>query len=113
MAVELVPSIDETRAYQRGTWACHAGGMVSAFPQTRPGPVTEENGWRVTLNGIAEIEFDQSSDQLTICIAMRLTSADIHLKTFKSSGPLFLGNLKSEREGVYVKGDGSLWACSS
>lgn len=55
LALEILPEIDETKAYPRGTYANHRGGLWRSYERT-----SGKKGWEVLVNGVHEVteEFD-------------------------------------------------------
>lgn len=63
LELHVLDGIDPTRAYKRGTWACHDGGLVSALRSTDPleqaGDI-EVAGWAVRVRGLSMFKLAQS-----------------------------------------------------
>lgn len=100
-----IPEIDRTRAYRRGTYAHHNGGLLCAVRTTDPlgeGGL-EQAGWMVVVRGVA----DASTDRLTL--------TDGGVVQFKLK-PNYLGKFDAHAE--YARGDmvthrGSVWHCNA
>ncbi|HWI12243.1 MAG TPA: hypothetical protein VNU48_12995, partial [Burkholderiaceae bacterium] len=110
LQIEPLPAVDVERAYPRGTWAMHAGGMVSSFRATTPGEVCEKHGWQVALNGIAEVAVDLAEDGRTVGVAMSMTDGNVLVKKLHFPVVLDKGVFNYEKE--YAKGDGVTWGGS-
>jgi hypothetical protein len=106
--IEILEAADTTRAYARGTHVEHRGGVLRAYRNTTPGDLTEENGWRVSQDGIDEIEVEQSStDPRSFGIAIRRTSGKIQIKTFSLPIPIHKGTFKKDVD--YAEHDRVTW----
>lgn len=86
---------------------------MRAYKTTIPGPLIEENGWRVAQDGIAEIEVEQSAtDPRKFGIAIRRTSGKLLIKEFRLPVPLAKGTWKAEQRyeaADLVTWDGIAW----
>jgi hypothetical protein len=109
--IDVLPSIDPTRRYQRGTYATHAGGLVRAFRATDPlNQNLDACGWQVVVNGIDAIDVEQTGER-SFAVSMKMTRG---VSSSQFTQPLMIYR-DVFREGVdYVKGDcvtfgGSLW----
>lgn len=111
--LEILPSIDEAKAYRRGTWASHAGGLIRACRQTDP--VVDGNlesaGWVVMVEGVAALVVTQGEDPRQIEVACMLTSGTKAISAF--AVPMMIYK-QVWREGRYKQGDvctygGSAW----
>ncbi|WGM01781.1 hypothetical protein [Arsenophonus nasoniae] len=107
--IELLPGIDESKSYSRGTFATHRGGVWRSFQQT-----TGMHGWECIING-HYAEKKEMKDARTLVI--RSEMADGHVNTSEHTIPtmIYCGVYSIEKE--YQKGDvvtwgGSLWHCN-
>lgn len=50
LQLEILPDIDETKSYPRGTYAKHAGGLWRSFEQT-----SGMRGWECIVDGVAAV----------------------------------------------------------
>jgi len=113
--IDPLPSIDESKSYQRGTLASHAGGLIRAVRNTDPvkDGRLEDAGWRVVWDGVAALEVKQAEDMRTFSVQLDLTSGLRRAFDFKL--PVILYR-EVWREGEYERGDvvtwsGSAWHC--
>lgn len=111
--IEILPSIEVSKSYPRGTFARHDGGIMRSFQQTIPGEVSEQFGWEVVMRGLAEIEISMPDDRL-IAIKSRLTGMADHITAFQLPTMVYRGIYNADNE--YQKGDvvtwgGSAWHC--
>lgn len=113
-ALEILPSIDESKSYRRGTWASHAGGLIRAERATDP--VTDglsKAGWVVMVEGLAAVVVTQGDDPRELTVAAMLTSGAKVLSEFRMPAMVYQ---EVWREGAYERGDvvtwgGSAWHC--
>lgn len=106
--LDILPSIDEAKAYRRGTWASYSGGLIRAARNTEPvknGDLVSA-GWVVMVEGVAAIVVTQEADPREISVAAMLTSGTKMVSQFKIPALLERGVW---REGAYDKGDGVTW----
>lgn len=86
---------------------------MMSFRITDPGDLTEKNGWKVAMRGLAEISIEQSeSDPRKFGIAMRMTDNAVILKTLRMPVPLDRGTYKQDvkyEQGDWVTWDGIVW----
>lgn len=105
--LDILPSIDETKSYRRGTWASHNGGLIKAERQTDP--VTDgliKAGWSVMVEGVSAIVVTQADDPRELEVATMLTSGTKAIASFRVPLPIYRGTW---REGPYAKGDQTTW----
>lgn len=57
-ALEIMPGIDESKSYQRGSYATHNGGLWRAYERTQG-----MRGWECIVDGVAEVAVDQVSER--------------------------------------------------
>lgn len=67
--LEIEPSIDEEKSYQRGVYASHNGGLWRSFERTKG-----MRGWECIVDGIADIDVQYDG------------ARSVAVKTIKSSG---------------------------
>ena len=117
LQIDILSTVDLSRAYPRGTYARHDGGIIRSFKDSIAGEELERS-WEVVLGGIAEIEVFQDPDDPRIFgVRTRLTgrktkAEDVNL--FRVPVMLYRGIWKPE--GEYGRGDvvtygGSTWHC--
>ena len=117
LEIEIIPALDETRCYPRGTVAQFAGGLIRAVRNTDPltgfGDVVDA-GWICVVRGVASIEILQR-DERTVDLAVRLTDGLVARQSL--SFPVMVQR-GVYREGSYVRGDvvtwdGGQWHCEA
>jgi len=105
--IDPLPAIDEGKSYPRGTWACHAGGLIHATRKTDP--ITEgltQSGWSVVWNGTAAIVVTQGDDPRVIEVGTMQTDGTKAISQFRVPMAIYRGVW---REGSYEKGDLATW----
>jgi hypothetical protein len=114
--IDVLPSIDETKSYPKGTWASYRGGLIKSVRDTYP--IGEksliESGWDIVVQGIQAIEVHALNDG-EFAIKSVLTGGQDHIT--KMASPTFADTYKDvwrESFGVYAKGytvthGGSIW----
>lgn len=112
LQIDILPSLDETRSYARGTFASFRGGVVRAFRATDPiGENLETCGWAVILRGIDSELGEFADDGRTEKRITRYTDGTTLERTVTRPNQIYRGIWK---EGDYAKGDtvtrdGCLW----
>lgn len=113
--LEILPALDATKSYPRGTWVKHAGGLIRSLRDTDP--VTgslELAGWEIAVDGVAGIACTQDeADPRKFTIASMLTSGKQAITEAVIPVMLHRGIWK---DGGYTQGDvvtwdGSQWHC--
>lgn len=99
--INVHPAIEDGRAYQRGSYATHKGGLWRA-ERTTDGM----DGWQCIVEGIAEVEEVQTSDR-EITRTVTLSSGAQHVAKFKMRNAIHKGTYR--RGGVYELGDEVSW----
>lgn len=109
LQIELLPAIDETKSYPRGTYAKHNGGTWRSYEQTHG-----MRGWECTQDGVAAIVPKLEGKQLVLTIVQSsgtesMLVADLPIQEYK-------GVYSPEGDG-YAAHDtvtwaGSLWHCN-
>ncbi len=113
--IEILPAIDVTKSYPRGTHAIHDGGLMRSFRTTEP--LTDDAaqcGWEVMVNGLAGFSVSQSEDLRTFHVEMRLTGGKTIVRSFAVPVVLDRGVFKDGTDyqrGDSVSWDGSGWIC--
>jgi hypothetical protein len=106
-AIEPLPSIDPARAYPRGTWAKHAGGLWLARTLT-----DGMTGWDCIVVGIAALEVTSDGSRNFAVKSLlsdgRSASAEFVLRTTEYRGAWAPGEYHA---GDIVSWDGSMWHC--
>jgi len=105
--LDVLPSIDESRSYPRGTWVSHAGGLIRAARATDP--VTDglvKAGWVVIVEGVSALVVTQGEDPRELEVAAMLTSGTKAVSAFTVPMVLDRGVW---RDGEYKSGDHVSW----
>jgi integrin beta 3 len=119
LQIDVLDGIDPTKRYQRGTFACHGGGIVRSYRATDPipdGGIIEKAGWHVVVRGVADVLVDQI-DERSFCMSVVLSDGVRVQKMFLTPSLLDRGVFKSSDDGLapsYGRGDvvtwdGSMW----
>ncbi|MCX7140538.1 MAG: hypothetical protein NT123_05425, partial [Proteobacteria bacterium] len=114
LELDILPGIDESKSYPRGTFAQYRGGMIRAIRNTDP--ITSglaKAGWGVIVEGIAAVVVSQGEDVRGISVAAMLTSGTKAVCDFTLPVMIYRGVW---REAEFVHGDvvtwgGSAWHC--
>lgn len=114
LQIDILPAIDESKAYPRGTFAKYHGGTIRAFRDTSVlSDDLEKAGWEVILDGVADITMEQTGER-AFFLRTTLTSGKTVQKDFASPVQIYRGVYKRGQE--YHRGDtvtwsGSQWHC--
>lgn len=101
--LEILPIIDEGKAYPRGTYARHAGGLWRSFETT-----AGMKGWECIVEGVAGVSLDpDGADPRVLGIAVTLSGGQKSATVLRI--PLMIYR-EVWREGEYEKGDVTTWA---
>lgn len=103
---DVLPGINPTRRYQRGTCAAFRGGTVRAFRETDLMPEDgqlEKHGWHVVKNGIHAVAMEFSKDGRTVGLSICYTDGSVVDKTARSASMLYRGIWKDGE--LYERGD--------
>lgn len=117
IAIEIMPGIDQTRSFCRGTWARFRGGIVRAYRDTdRLGTEADfqKCGWEVILEGQPDVEIRQEQNERSFTIIVRSTSGHAMESTFTL--PVLIYREIFQQGAEYERGDvvtyaGSTWHC--
>jgi hypothetical protein len=115
LEIDVLASIEPRRSYGTGTFASYRGGLLKAVRNTDPleehaNPV--DAGWRVIVDGLAEIDCDWI-DERTMDLVAKSTSGK-RVMTTRAAIPGLVYKGVWGRSASYVKGDsvtadGNLW----
>ena len=110
--ITILPEIDFSKSYPRGTWAHHKGGLWKTYSATNG-----ERGWDCVVKGVDAVSIDKDSER-DITINISLSNGDIVQKSFHEPVLLYKGIYDEKRDGEYTEGDtvtcgGSVWYCKS
>ncbi|MBF8642262.1 MULTISPECIES: phage portal protein [Pseudomonas] len=105
--IEILPAIDESKSYARGTYATHKGGLWRSYERT-----VGLKGWECIVEGIADLRIEQDGDRGFKAIA-ELSSGAAQEKALSIPAMVYRGIFKA---GEFQPGDtvtwgGSLWHC--
>lgn len=106
--LEVQPSIDPSKNYDRGIFATHNGGLWRSYEKTHG-----MRGWECLVDGVSGIEISQG-DQRQFTLTVNRASGNADTKSFDVPLMLYRGVFKAEQS--YLAGDtvtwgGSLWHC--
>lgn len=109
LQLEILPSINPEKAYARGTYAIHQGGLWRSYQKT-----TGMNGWECLVDGISDIDITQSDERNFTVTAIK-SSGDKTDKTFSVPVMIYRDIFKDGEK--YFPGDsvtwgGSVWCCN-
>lgn len=109
LQLEILPSIDLEKAYQRGTYAIHQGGLWRSYQKT-----TGMKGWECLVDGISDIDITQRDERNFTVTAIK-SSGEKTEKTFSVPVMIYRDIFKDGEK--YFPGDsvtwgGSVWYCN-
>lgn len=109
LQLEILPMIDAEKAYPRGTYAIHQGGLWRSYQKT-----TGMNGWECLVDGISDIDITQADERNFTVTAIK-SSGDKTEKTFSVPVMIYRDIFKDGEK--YLPGDsvtwgGSVWYCN-
>lgn len=109
LQLEILPSINPEKAYARGTYAIHQGGLWRSYQKT-----TGMNGWECLVDGISDIDITQRDERNFTVTAIK-SSGDKTEKTFSVPVMIYRDIFKDGEK--YFPGDsvtwgGSVWYCN-
>lgn len=115
LQIDILPSVDFAKAYPRGTFARHDGGLIRAFRDTIPGDSLESCGFEVILNGFGLPEFIQGENERQIICRVKMTSGIVIGHHFSFPMMIYRGIWRETEQ--YSQGDmltfgGSVWHCN-
>lgn len=110
LALELLPFIDESKSYPRGSYATHNGGLWRAYEKTHG-----THGWECIVDGVSGVDISMDGLRNFIVTVNRASGAS-EKKAFDVPVMVYRGVFKSGDE--YLPGDtvtwgGSLWHCDT
>lgn len=110
--IDVLEAIDEERAYPRGTWARHAGGVVRAARATTLGSPSELNGWQCMMRGIASESEEEEDDGRIVTRTTVYTDGTTWERSCKSAKMIYRDIWTEGRaydRGDVVTRDGQQW----
>lgn len=102
--LEILPAIDETKQYPRGTYAAHRGGLWKSYERTH-GP----RGWECIVDGIDGVTVTQDSVR-EFSIALSKSSGGEVVQKFALPIQIYKGVYRDDE--VYEAHDNVTWAGS-
>lgn len=103
--LEILPSIDFVKSYDRNTYAAHNGGLWKSFQKT-----SGERGWECLVNGIKDVDIN-IEDFRNITISITKSDGTKEDKNFNIPVVLDRGVFSSEK--TYEVGDSVSYGGSS
>lgn len=105
--IEILPAIDESKSYARGTYATHKGGLWRSYERT-----VGLKGWECIVEGVADLRIEQDGDRGFKAIA-ELSSGAAQEKALTIPAMVYRGIFKAGdfQPGDTVTWGGSLWHC--
>lgn len=100
--IEILPAINETRRYARGTYACHRGGIWRAMRSTEG-----MDGWECIVDGDADDEVELGADLRTFTLRKVKSSGRVIEKSFTVPVVIHKGVFKADEQ--YQPGDAATW----
>jgi hypothetical protein len=102
--LEILPGIDETKQYPRGTYAAHRGGLWKSYERTHG-----LRGWECIVNGIDAVSVTQDAER-AFSITMSKSSGDTLVKQFSLPIQIYKGVYRDDE--AYDAHDNVTWAGS-
>ena len=114
--IDILPTIDFSRSYPRGTYGCYGGGILRAYRNTVPGEDQEfeKLGWETVVGGIRGVDITCSEDFRQVKIAALVTGKPPYETAFMIPTMIYRDIYKPEND--YLRGDvvtysGCAWHC--
>lgn len=114
--LDILPDVDESKAYSKGTWASYRGGLIKSTRTTSPivdGKTLQESGWDIVVQGVRSVEVHQIADG-EFAVKTLLTGGQDHLTKFAVPVMIYKDIYQDGAEykqGNTVTYSGSLWHC--
>jgi hypothetical protein len=113
LEIDILPAIDPTKSYPRGTFAKHVGGLFRSIRQTTTGETVDLNDWDVIIEGETRRTY-QNEDQRSFTVETVTSSGRKTKEVF--SMPVMIHRGVYRPNVAYEKGDtiqcnGNLWHC--
>jgi len=108
LQIEVIPDIDMSKSYPRGTYALHNGGLWRAYQKT-----AGINGWECVVNGLNDIQVNQK-DERQFTVTLSKSNGESEEKSFVLPVMIYRDVYQPGRK--YMAGDcvtfgGSIWHC--
>lgn len=109
LALELLPFIDDSKSYPRGSYATHNGGLWRAYEKTHG-----MRGWECIVDGVAGVDVNMEGMR-NFTVTVNRASGASEKKAFDVPVMVYRGVFKSGDE--YLPGDtvtwgGCMWHCN-
>lgn len=107
--IQILPAIDETKTYPRGTYAQHKNGLWRTFQKSHG-----MKGWECIWVGLADIEFEQK-DERNFSVKTILSNGEIREKSFAMKNTIYRKVYQDDKvyeEGDFVTWGGNIWHCN-
>lgn len=115
LQIDILPAVDFSRSYPRGTFARFDGGLIRSFRDTIPGEHLEKSGWEVIVAGIAFADASMSEDCRSVSLMVRRTGDELcEARVFTVPTLIYRGIYKAGEDytiGDVVTWGGSAWHC--
>ena len=105
LQLEVLPEIDSTKSYPRGTYASHDGGLWRTYEKSHG-----MRGWECVMNGIARTEIKASDDLRTVTFVNTHSDGTVTEKHFDL--PVVIDRGVFKHGNTYKTGDAVTWGGS-
>jgi hypothetical protein len=108
LEIEILPAIDESKSYPRGTYATHNGGLWRSQTNTEG-----MKGWEVIVDGFPSVVITRVTER-EFCCLINKTSGKVDMTHFVVPSMIYREVYKANTEyelGDCVTFDGQLWHC--
>lgn len=102
--LEIMPAIDQTKQYPRGTYAAHRGGLWKSFERTHG-----MRGWECIVEGLADVTVTQDSVR-EFSVTLNKSSGVNWVQKFQLPIQVYKGVYRDD--GTYEAHDNVTWAGS-
>lgn len=109
LEIDILPNIDESKSYQRGTWATHNGGLWRAHATT-----DKLRGWECVVDGLRSVTVEQI-DARNFVSVQEMSSGKVCRKEMFLPTMVYRQVFKqgeTYQQGDVVSFGGSLWHCN-
>lgn len=107
--IDVLSAIDAARAYPRGTYSRHKGGMWRTFKTSTPGEALD--GWECIVDGVADVQVRHADDLRTFSVAVERSSGHSTVTNLSLPVVIYRGVFVPDTE--YKAGDSVTWARST
>lgn len=114
LQIDILPNVDFSKSYPRGTFARYEGGIIRSFRDTLPNQSLEKAGWEVIIAGISSVNVDLANDLRSFIINVKLTAQEPLQTIFSLPAMIYRGVYKRDMEyqiGDVTTWNGSAWHC--